>query len=107
MVDVAQLVRVSDCDSEGRGFEPRLPPQSKLRHNILSPLLYRNSACCDKIHLALKALFVLILQCVVSDYICSVHAKVAELVDAQVLGTCAVRRESSSLSFRTIRTEGC
>lgn len=26
MVDVAQLVRVSDCGSEGRGFEPRLPP---------------------------------------------------------------------------------
>src|SRR5947208_43764 len=27
MVDVAQLVRASDCDSEGRGFESRLPPQ--------------------------------------------------------------------------------
>ncbi len=26
MVDVAQLVRVLDCGSEGRGFEPRLPP---------------------------------------------------------------------------------
>ncbi len=26
MVVVAQLVRVSDCGSEGRGFEPRLPP---------------------------------------------------------------------------------
>lgn len=26
-VDVAQLVRASDCGSEGRGFEPHLPPQ--------------------------------------------------------------------------------
>jgi|GEM_PF-5984589 hypothetical protein len=24
---VAQLVRASDCGSEGRGFEPRLPPK--------------------------------------------------------------------------------
>lgn len=24
---VAQLVRASDCGSEGRGFEPHLPPQ--------------------------------------------------------------------------------
>ena len=27
MEDVAQLVRAPDCDSGGRGFEPRLPPQ--------------------------------------------------------------------------------
>ena len=27
MVDVAQLVRVSVCGTEGRGFEPRLPPR--------------------------------------------------------------------------------
>ena len=26
---VAQLVRASDCGSEGRGFETRLPPQKK------------------------------------------------------------------------------
>ena len=26
MVDVAQLVRASDCGSEGRRFEPDLPP---------------------------------------------------------------------------------
>ena len=25
-VVVAQLVRASDCGSEGRGFEPRFPP---------------------------------------------------------------------------------
>lgn len=29
MVDVAQLVRASDCGSEGRGFEPHLPPLEK------------------------------------------------------------------------------
>lgn len=27
MVDVVQLVRTSDCDSEGRGFEPHHSPQ--------------------------------------------------------------------------------
>lgn len=26
-VDVAQSVRASDCGSEGRGFEPHLPPK--------------------------------------------------------------------------------
>ena len=29
MVGVAQLVRASDCGSEGRGFEPRSPPQKE------------------------------------------------------------------------------
>ena len=28
-VDVAQLVRASDCGSEGRGFEPLLPPSRR------------------------------------------------------------------------------
>ena len=28
-VDVAQQVRASDCGSEGRGFEPHLPPSKK------------------------------------------------------------------------------
>ena len=28
MVTVAQLVRASDCGSEGRGFEPHLPPEN-------------------------------------------------------------------------------
>ncbi len=29
MVVIAQLVRASDCGSEGRGFEPRFPPKKK------------------------------------------------------------------------------
>ena len=29
MVDVAQLVRATDCGSVGRGFEPHLPPPFK------------------------------------------------------------------------------
>ena len=28
-VDVVQLVRMSDCGSEGRGFESHLPPEKK------------------------------------------------------------------------------
>ena len=31
MVDVAQLVRVTDCGSEGRGFESHLPPIEQAR----------------------------------------------------------------------------
>ena len=31
MVDIAQLVRASDCGSEGRGFESLYPPQMKAR----------------------------------------------------------------------------
>lgn len=27
MVVLAQLVRASDCGSEGRGFEPHIPPK--------------------------------------------------------------------------------
>ena len=30
MVDVAQSVRASDCGSEGRRFEPDLPPKKPL-----------------------------------------------------------------------------
>ncbi len=29
MVVLAQLVRASDCGSEGRGFEPHIPPKGK------------------------------------------------------------------------------
>ena len=29
MVDVAQSVRVTDCGSEGRGFESHLPPEQR------------------------------------------------------------------------------
>ena len=37
MVVVAQLVRASDCDSEGRGFEPHHPPKNS--HNKVGFLL--------------------------------------------------------------------
>ena len=30
VVDVAQLVRASDCGSEGRGFKSHLPPHYKI-----------------------------------------------------------------------------
>jgi hypothetical protein len=32
MVGIAQSVRASDCDSEGRGFEPHYLPQLKASH---------------------------------------------------------------------------
>ena len=32
MVVIAQLVRASDCGSEGRGFEPRFPPKKEQKH---------------------------------------------------------------------------
>ena len=39
MVDVAQLVRASDCGSEGRGFEPLLPPSPNVGTKSLQRLL--------------------------------------------------------------------
>ena len=45
MVVVAQLVRVPDCGSGGRRFEPGLPP-IKLR--ILSELFYFMTATCQE-----------------------------------------------------------
>ena len=36
MVDVAQLVRVTDCGSEGRGFESHLPPEQIKRSRKVS-----------------------------------------------------------------------
>lgn len=35
MVNVAQLVRASDCGSEGRGFDPRLSPLKKACTNFV------------------------------------------------------------------------
>ena len=36
MVDVAQSVRVTDCGSEGRGFESHLPPKQNKRSKEMS-----------------------------------------------------------------------
>jgi hypothetical protein len=46
------------------------------------------------------------IESVAFGYNGSVHAKVAELVDALDLGSSGATRESSSLSFRTIRKPG-
>ena len=43
MVVVAQLVRASDCGSEGRGFETRLSPQKRFRNESLFLLCYSSS----------------------------------------------------------------
>ena len=43
MVDVAQLVRVSVCGTEGRWFEPRLPPQNKKGLVFTRPFLFITS----------------------------------------------------------------
>ena len=40
MVVLAQLVRASDCGSEGRGFEPHIPPKEKLNKNRLRECIF-------------------------------------------------------------------
>ncbi len=42
-VDVVQLVRTSDCGSEGRGFESHLPPKQKrlTRRNARTALFFK------------------------------------------------------------------
>lgn len=37
---VAQLVRASDCGSEGRGFEPHLPPSLILNISFVHPSFF-------------------------------------------------------------------
>ena len=40
-MDVVQSVRMSDCGSEGRGFEPHLPPErSPIPHFVDDGILY-------------------------------------------------------------------
>ncbi len=41
MVDLAQLVRASDCGSEGRGFEPHIPPIKSENFVKFSLFVYR------------------------------------------------------------------
>ena len=45
MVGVAQLVRVPDCGSEGRGFEPHLPPQEIAKQDENPAFLLRGYGC--------------------------------------------------------------
>ena len=40
MVVLAQLVRASVCGTEGRGFEPHIPPHYKISKSSLSRLLF-------------------------------------------------------------------
>ncbi len=51
MVVIAQLVRASDCGSEGRGFEPRFPP-----------ILLKRQVSCDAV-----VFFALQLRCCKSN----------------------------------------
>ncbi len=47
MVVVAQLVRASDCDSEGRRFEPGHPPKKIQNHGL--EFLFRFRFLCNGI----------------------------------------------------------
>lgn len=40
MVGVAQLVRVSDCGPEGRGFDPHFPPKEKAESHTITVWLF-------------------------------------------------------------------
>lgn len=51
MVDVAQLVRVSVCGTEGRGFEPRLPPPKQKRSCKTRPFLFSNNLFMNKYYM--------------------------------------------------------
>ena len=43
MVVLAQLVRASDCGSEGRGFEPHIPPFNRKAPFLGAFFCYKNS----------------------------------------------------------------
>ena len=40
MVVLAQLVRASDCGSEGRGFEPHIPPINEIKAAVKWPFSF-------------------------------------------------------------------
>ena len=55
MVGVAQLVRVPDCGSEGRGFESHLPPKTReVRESLFFCWFPRFAEKCVLLHLKLK-----------------------------------------------------
>ena len=47
MVDVVQLVRTSDCDSEGRGFESHHSPE-KVKDRRKAVFLHEGAGCTRK-----------------------------------------------------------
>ena len=55
MVNVAQLVRASDCGSEGRGFEPHLSPL--LKDIRLAGILFLYAFLCDSFSLENSLLY--------------------------------------------------
>jgi hypothetical protein len=69
--------RALDCDSSGRGFKPHRPP-----------------------HFSIPCSYFIAEYVLFSE---QQFAGVVELVDTLDLGSSASRRESSSLSFRTIK----
>ena len=108
MVGVAQLVRVPDCDSGCRGFESPRPPQFVTIVDSCGPLAQLvEQETLNLLVLGSSPRRPTIFQrdrvgaSARSRKAC--QAKVAELVDALDLGSSGVTRESSSLSFRTIR----
>ena len=107
MVGVAQLVRVPDCDSGCRGFESHRPPQfekcgplAQLVEQETLNLLVLGSSPRRPTTFSRRP------ECALRDNPIlwkPARANVAELVDALDLGSSGATRESSSLSFRTIR----
>ena len=47
MVDVAQLVRATDCGSVGRGFETHLPPLDPKRVSLVCETLFLFDDVCS------------------------------------------------------------
>lgn len=45
MVVLAQLVRASDCGSEGRGFEPHIPPEIIKAGILPAFIIYEEMIC--------------------------------------------------------------
>jgi hypothetical protein len=57
MVDVAQLVRVADCGSVGRGFEPHLPPKIQKPVPERTGFLFCSVESCSHMRKKRKAMY--------------------------------------------------
>ena len=60
MVGLAQLVRASDCGSEGHGFEPHIPPQARFAVASLAFFIFLRKNVCKGKRMPIWAPFFLI-----------------------------------------------
>ena len=99
MVNIVQLVRMSDCGSEGREFEPHYSP-----YKVSYRVPFKSVGLVQKDRHVWLILHISRFESGAWPLLCETLylANVVELVDTTDLSSVGVIHESSSLSIRTI-----